>query len=132
MVSHLVENLQEGSLIALCIVNDYMLANNLTPSYIQISKAMLENVKASNRRYKNKLQERRDAQNKDIKFRERKQLLQQIDEIAKKKKEKRKACCLPLLKKVSNFLMNYPYKQRQRKTFKFFERPCKTETQGIK
>ena len=46
---------------------------------------MLENVKSSNRRYKNKLQERRDAENEDIKSCKRKQLLQQIDEITKKR-----------------------------------------------
>ena len=60
---HLVENLQEELLITLRIINDHMLANNLTPSNIQISKAMLENIKASNQCYKNKLQDRRDAQN---------------------------------------------------------------------
>ena len=37
---HHVENLQEESLITLCIVNDHMLVNNLTPSNIQISKAI--------------------------------------------------------------------------------------------
>ena len=48
---HLVENLQEESLIAFCIVNGPMLVNNVKSSYIQISmKAMLENVKASNLR----------------------------------------------------------------------------------
>ena len=50
----LVENLQEESLNAFRIVNDHMLANNAIPSNIQISKTMLENAKASNRRYKNK------------------------------------------------------------------------------
>lgn len=35
---HPVENLQEESLIALRIVNDLMLVNNVTPSNIQISK----------------------------------------------------------------------------------------------
>ena len=34
-----------------------------TPSTMQISKAMLENIKASNQCYKNKLQDRRDAKN---------------------------------------------------------------------
>ena len=62
---HLVENLQEESLTALRLVNYHILANNLTPSNIQIFKAMLENVKASNRRYKDKQQERRDVQNKE-------------------------------------------------------------------
>ena len=62
-----------------------MLANNLTPSNTQILKTTLENVKGSNRRYKNKLQERMDAQNEDMKSRKRKQLLHQIHEIAKKK-----------------------------------------------
>ena len=81
---HLEENLQEESLIALCIVNDQMFANNLSLSNIQISKAMLENVRTSNRRYKNMLQERRDAQNENIKSHKRKQLSQQNDEIAKK------------------------------------------------
>ena len=38
------ENFQEESLIPLRIVNDNMLANNLTPSNIQISQAVLENV----------------------------------------------------------------------------------------
>ena len=62
-----------------------MLVNSLTPSNIDISKAMLESVNASNRRYKNKLQEIRDVQNKEIKSCKRKQSLQQIDEITKKK-----------------------------------------------
>ena len=62
-----------------------MLANNLTPSNTQNLKTTLENVKGSNRRYKNKLQERMDAQNEDMKSRKRKQLLHQIHEIAKKK-----------------------------------------------
>ena len=56
---HLVENPQIESLISLRIVNDHMLTYNLTSSNIQISKEILENMKASNRCYKNKLQERR-------------------------------------------------------------------------
>ena len=40
-----------------------MLVNNYN---IQISKAMLENTKASNECYKSKLQERRATQNEDI------------------------------------------------------------------
>ena len=43
------------------VENDHMLANILTSSNIQIPKAMLEKFKASNRCYKNKLQETRDA-----------------------------------------------------------------------
>ena len=49
---HLVESLQEESLTVLCIVKSHMMANSLTLSNIQFSKAMLENVTASNRRYK--------------------------------------------------------------------------------
>ena len=111
---HLVENLQEESLIALRIVNDHMLANNLTPSNIQISKAVLENAKASNRCYKNKLQERRDAQNED------KSLVKERSYCSKLMRLlKRKGCCRPLLKKISNALMNYHYRQMQRKTSLF-------------
>ena len=44
---YLVENLQKESLIALVIVNDLMLANNITPYNIHISKALLENAKSS-------------------------------------------------------------------------------------
>ena len=62
-----------------------MLVNSLTPSNIDFSKAILESVNASNRRYKNKLQEIRHVQNKEIKSCKRKQSLQQIDEITKKK-----------------------------------------------
>ena len=41
---HLVDNLQEKSLIALRTVNDYMIANSLSPTTIQISKKMLTSV----------------------------------------------------------------------------------------
>ena len=61
-----------------------MLANNLTPN-VQISKAMLESVKASNQCNKNKLQERRDAQNEDITSRNKKAVIAANNKIAKKK-----------------------------------------------
>ena len=91
-----------------------MLANNAAPSNINISKAMI----FSNRCYKNKLYEIRDAQNEEIKYCKRKQLLQQIDGITKKKS-------LPFTstKNISNFYFAY---------VKFFKRASQTETQGIK
>lgn len=49
---------------------------------------------------------------------------------------KRKACRWLLLTKISNGLIDYRYRQRQKEFnfahVKFYERACKTESQGIK
>ena len=84
---HLVENLQEGSLIALRIINDHMFANNLTPININISKEMMTNVKFARQRYMAALGERKKLQIVDLKSRKRKQLAEEIEVISKKKKE---------------------------------------------
>lgn len=84
---HLPENVQEESLIVPCMVNDHKLANNLAPNN-QILQAMFENVKASNRRYKNKLQERRDTQNKDMQSCKESSYCSKFMRLLK-----RKACC---------------------------------------
>ena len=83
---HLIENLQEESLMALRTVNDHMLSNNLTPVDIQITKGMMDNVKSSRNLYMAALEDRKKAKLDDAKSRKRKQLSEQIDEIAKKKK----------------------------------------------
>ena len=59
---HLVENLQEESLISLRIINDHMFANNLTPININISKEMMTNVKFARQRYMAALGEREKLQ----------------------------------------------------------------------
>ena len=56
---HLVENLQEVSLIALHTVNNYMIANSLSSTTIQISKKMLTSVGLSRQRYAHGLEEKK-------------------------------------------------------------------------
>ena len=56
---HLVDNLQEESLMALRTVNDFMIANSLSPTTIQISKKMLTSVGLSRQRYAQALEEKK-------------------------------------------------------------------------
>ena len=83
---HLVDNLQEESLIALRTVNDYMIANSLSPTTIQISKKMLTSVGLSRQRYAQALEEKKKIEREQEKSRKRKQVFEQISEIAEKKK----------------------------------------------
>ena len=82
----MVDNLQEKSLIALRTVNDYMIANSLSPTTIQISKKMLTSVGLSRQRYAQALEEKEEIEREHEKSRKRKQVFGQISEIADKKK----------------------------------------------
>ena len=57
---HLVDNLQEESLIALHTVNDYMIANSLSPTTMQNLKKMLTSVGLSRQRYAQALEEKKE------------------------------------------------------------------------
>lgn len=83
---HLVENLQEESLMALRVINDYMVINKFSPIDIPITKEMTENVKASRKRYMVSLEEQKNAGIQNEKTRKRKQLTVQVEEVAAKKK----------------------------------------------
>lgn len=48
---HLVANLQEELLVALRVINHYMVINKFNPISLPITKEMIENVKASRMRY---------------------------------------------------------------------------------
>ena len=81
---------------------------------IQISKAMLEmsnpQIDATKISYKKEEMQRMKTQS----------LVKESSYCSKLiKLLKREACCWPLLKKISNVLMNYPCRQRQRKIFLF-------------
>ena len=65
---HLVDNLQEESLIALHTVNDYIIANSLSPTMIQISKKMQTSVGLSRQRYVQALEEKKKIERTTIKL----------------------------------------------------------------
>ena len=83
---YLVDNLQEESLIALRTENDYMIANSLSPTTIPISKKMLTSVGLSRQGYAQALKEKKKIEREQKKSRKRKQVFEQISEIAEKKK----------------------------------------------
>ena len=80
------DNLQEESIIALRTVHDYMIANSLSPTPIQISKKMLSSVGLSRQRYAQALQEKKKIEREQEKSCKRKEVFEQISEIAEKKK----------------------------------------------
>ena len=82
----MVNNLQEESLIVLHTVNDYMIANSLSPTTIQILKKMLTAVGLSRKRYAQALEEKKKIEREQEKSHKRKQVFEQISEIAEKKK----------------------------------------------
>ena len=82
----MVDNLQEESLIVLHTVNDYMIANRLSPTTIQILKKMLTTVDLSKKRYAQALEEKKKIEREQEKSHKRKQVFEQISEIAEKKK----------------------------------------------
>ena len=84
--NNLVDNLQEESLIALHTVNDYMIANSLSPTTIQILKKMLASTGLSRQRYAQALEEKKKIEREQEKSRKREQVFEQISEIAEKKK----------------------------------------------
>ena len=59
---HLVDNLQEESLIAMHTVNDYMIANSLSSTMIQILKKMPTSTGLSRQRYTQALEEKKEIE----------------------------------------------------------------------
>ena len=83
---HLVDNLQEESLIALGTVNDYMIASRLPPTVIQILKKMLTSVGLSRQRYAQASEGKKEIEREQEKSCKQKWVFEQISKIAEKKK----------------------------------------------
>ena len=63
-----------------------MIGNSLSPTTIQILKKMLNSVGLSRQRYAQALEEKKKIEREQEKSRQRKQVFEQISEIAEKKK----------------------------------------------
>ena len=74
--NNLVDNLQEESLIALHTVNDYMIANSLSPTTIQILKKILASTGLSRQRYAQALEEKKKIEREQEKSRKREQVFE--------------------------------------------------------
>ena len=74
--NNLVDNLQEESLIALHTINDYMIANSLSPTTIQILKKILSSTGLSRQRYAQALEEKKKIEREQEKSRKREQVFE--------------------------------------------------------
>ena len=83
---HLVDNLQEESLIALGTVNDYMIASRLPPTAIQILKKMLTSVGLSRQRYAQASEGKKEIEREQEKSCKQKWVFEQISKLLRKRK----------------------------------------------
>ena len=84
---HLVENLQEESLIALRLINDFMTANDETPTSLNISNNLVSSYKCARTKYQVALDEQQKNKNITEKVLKRKNIDEQLKDINSKRQK---------------------------------------------